>query len=318
MLNKIKNWLNKKIAILTLAMANVEKNSLGQSGDMLTTDTAKFKRNTQGTVADDLKQGVITEEVKNLRWRTYKVLQETQGLTAEIIGYDEDGMPIVKTKKVNYKSVLKKIKLEPSDNYPLEMVVDNSEIVISGNEAMDNNYIELLENPNITYDDKGEAISATHGEIDSNEFFAMNKTEKPIIIERDELPKFKLETYTKKLHIRKINDSKRLLEFYVSMYPDEFNRTTRLFISDVKKAIENPIQSTMLQIKTVNFVSYKTIGVNDFLEFKYNNIEFDKITTYNGHYVIKFVVDIELDGISIFDEHRVETLDKKYENKEKK
>ena len=315
---KIKDWFNRKLAILSLAMGNVEKNAFSLTGEAFATNTTQQQRHTQGTVADDLKQGIITEEVKNLRWRTYKVLQETQGLTAEIVGYDEDGMPIVKTKRVNNKVGLKKIKLEPSDTYPIEMVVDNSEIVISGNDSIDNKHIELLDNPEIIYNDNGEAISATHGEISSVEFFAMNKTEKPIIIERDELVKFNIETYTKKLHIRKINDSKRLLEFYVSMYPDEFNRTTRLFISDIKKAIENPNQSNMLSIKTVDFVSYKTIGVNDFLEFKYNNIVFDKITSYNGHYVIKFIADVELNGVSIFESHRMDTLDKKYENKEKK
>jgi len=315
---KLINWFNKKMAIIGLAMSNVEKNAFSLTGEAFAANTSQQQRHTQGTVADDLKQGIITEEVKNLRWRTYKVLQETQGLTAEIVGYDEDGMPIVKTKRVNNTVGLKKIKLEPSDTYPIEMVVDNSEIIISSHEAIDNKHIELLDNPEISYNDNGEAISATHGEINSTEYFAMNKTEKPIIIERDELVKFNIETYTKKLHIRKINDSKRLLEFYVSMYPDEFNRTTRLFISDIKKAIENPNQSNMLSMKTVDFVSYKTIGVNDFLEFKYNNIEFDKITSYNGHYVIKFIADVELDGVSIFESHRMDTLDKKYENKEKK
>ena len=315
---KVINWFKRKMAIIGLALSNVEKNAFSLSGEVLGGNTALQQRHTKGTVADDLKQGVITEEVENLRWRTYKVLEETEGRTAEIIGYDEDGMPIVKTKKINYNSALKKVKLEPSDSYPIEMVVDNSEIVIGGNEAIDNKHIELLDNPEITYDSNGNAISATHGEIDSLEYFAMNKTETPIIIERDEVAKFKLETYTKKLHVRKIDESKRLLEFYVSMYPDEFNRTTRLFISDIKKAIDNPLQSTILSINKVDFVSYKTIGVNNFLQFKYGNLVFDKIVTFNGHYVIKFIGEIEIDGVSIFDEHRVEALDKKYENKEKK
>lgn len=299
-------------------MSNVEKNAFTLTGEAFSTNTTQQQRHTQGTVADDLKQGVITEEVKNLRWRTYKVLQETQGLTAEIVGYDEDGMPIVKTKRVNNKVGLKKIKLEPSDTYPIEMVVDNSEIVIGSNEAIDNKHIELLDNPEIIYNDNGEAISATHGEINSTEFFAMNKTEKPIIIERDELVKFNIETYTKKLHIRKINDSKRLLEFYVSMYPDEYNRTSRLFLSDVKKAIINPSESTMLSFNGVGFITYNTVGSGDFLEYKYGNIVFDKIVEYNGHYVIKFIADVETDGVSILEGHRVVSLDKKYETKEKK
>lgn len=312
------NWIKNKIAMISLAMSKVEINTLSQIGTPLSEDTSKSQRHTKGTAVDDLKQGIITQEVKNLRWRTYKILGETQGRTAEIIGYDENGMPIVKTRKIDNKSSLRKVKLEPSDDYPIEMVVDNSEIPTSGNDTINNEYLDLLDKPQIVYDENGEAISATHGEIDANEFFITNKSELPINIERDEAPKFKIENFTKKLHIRKISESKRLLEFYVSMYPDEFIRTTRLFISEVKKAIENPKQSTMLSVNNVDFVSYKTIGVNDFLIFKYNNLKFDKIATFNGHYIIKFIGDVEINGESIFDEYRVDELDNKYENKDKK
>ena len=312
------SWIKNKIAMLSLAMSKVENNTLSQISTPLGEDTSKTQRHTKGTAVDDLKQGIITQEVKNLRWRTYKILGETQGRTAEIIGYDENGIPIVKTRKIDNKSGLRKVKLEPSDDYPIEMVVDNSEIPTSGNDTINNEYLDLLDKPQIVYDENGEAISATHGEIDANEFFITNKSELPINIERDEAPKFKIENFTKKLHIRKISESKRLLEFYVSMYPDEFIRTTRLFISEVKKAIENPKQSTMLSVNNVDFVSYKTIGVNDFLMFKYNNLKFDKIATFNGHYVIKFIGDVEINGESIFDEYRVDELDNKYENKDKK
>lgn len=315
---KISNWIKNKIAMLSLAMSKVENNTLSQTGTPLGEDTSKSQRHTKGTAIDDLKQGIITQEVKNLRWRTYKILGETQGRIAEIIGYDDDGMPIVKTRKTDNKSGLRKVKIEPSDKYPIEMVVDNSEIPTSGNDTINNEYLDLLDKPQIVYDENGEAISATHGEIDANEFFITNKSELPINIERDEAPKFKIENFTKKLHIRKISESKRLLEFYVSMYPDEFARTTRLFISEVKKAIENPKQSTMLSVNNVDFVSYKTIGVNDFLMFKYSNLKFDKIATFNGHYVIKFIGDVEINGESIFDEYRVDELDNKYENKDKK
>ena len=102
------------------------------------------------------------------------------------------------------------------------------------------------------------------------------------------------------------------------MYPDEYNRTTRLFISDVKKAMVKPIESTILNFEKVGFITYNTVGVSDFLEYKYNNITFDKIVEYNGNYVIKFICDIEIDGESILESHRVVELDKKYENKTKK
>ena len=123
--NKLKQWFNRRMAMLILAMSNVEKNALGQQGETLGSDVNQTQRNTQGQLADSLKQGEITQEVMNLRWRTYKILKESEGVTAEIVGYDEDGMPIVKTKKVNKKLGLKKVKLDPFDEYKLEMAMDN-------------------------------------------------------------------------------------------------------------------------------------------------------------------------------------------------
>jgi hypothetical protein len=339
MMKKIKRWFAGKMATISLAMANVEKNALGQMGETLSTDTAKFQRHTQGQLADSLINGEITQEVMDLRWRTYKIIRETEGVTAEIVGYDEDGMPIVKTRKRNVKAGLKKVKLDAFDDYPLEMIIDNSEIALGGNQAMDNDNISIFDEVIINQttgpigmvgpigqdgqkDIDGEPSkiewSASHGSISGTEYFATNKSETPILIIRNQVPKFKLETYTKKLNVRKINNSERLLEFYVSKYADEYNRTSRLFLSDLKKAIDEPEKSTILEFDAVNFITYKSMGANDFLEFEYNIISFDKIIEYNGFYVIKFIAEINIDGRDILDIHRVVELDKKYENKQKK
>ena len=335
----IKKWTGNKLATISLAMANVEKNSLGQSAEPLSTDTAKFQRHTQGQLVDSLVNGEITQEVIDMRWRTYKIIRETEGVTAEIVGYDEYGMPIVKTTKRNVKSGLKKVKLDEFDNYPLEMVIDNSEIVLSGNQAMDNDSISIFDEviinqttgpidmtgpigPDGQRDIDGEPSkiewSASHGSISGTEYFATNKSERPIILTRLNPPKFKLENFTKKLNVRTINKTEKLLEFYVSKYVDEYNRTSRLFISDIKKAIIEPEKSTILEFSGVNFITYKCMGVDDFLEFEYEIISFDKIIEYNGFYVVKFIAKVTLDGKDILEKHRVAELDKKYENKQKK
>jgi hypothetical protein len=314
---KIFNWFKRKMALLSLAVSNVEKNTLGQSGDVLSNDVNQVQRHTQGQLADSLKHGEITQEVIDLRWRTYKILKETEGVTAEIVGYDEDGMPIVKTKKVNKKLGLKKVKLDPSDSYKLEMVVDNSEIVIGGNQAMDNENISILDEVIKSENENGDMI-ATHGIINSVEYYATNKSERPIMIVRDDLPNFYLENFTLKMNVRTINETDKMLEFYVSKYPDEYNRTSRLFISEVKKIMNDGIKSTMLDLKNVNFITYKTLGSDDFLEYEYDNISFDKIVEFNGYYIVKFIGKVKISGNDILEIHRVAELDKKYEQKLKK
>ena len=72
------------------------------------------------------------------------------------------------------------------------------------------------------------------------------------------------------LNVRKINDSERLLEFYVSIYPDEYDRTSRMFLSELKRVIKNPRISDMIEISGVGFTTYKSIGVKDFHQYQYN------------------------------------------------
>ncbi len=314
---KFKNWLTKQIARLLFSTSNVEKNIFGQSGETLETDISKHQRHTQGMLADSLVNGEVTQEVLNLKWRTYKILKATNGVKSVITGYDEDGMPIVKTTKKNNKLGIKKVKLDKFDDYKLEMVLDNSEITLNTTDIMGNEHVSLLDSVIQNYDDDGNIISASHGVIGSTELSATEKGERPIKIERQETPNFFIENYTKKLNVRKINKKQRLLEFYVSSYPDEYNKNATLFINNIKKAINNPKQK-FLNIDGVEFVTYKTIGVDDFLFFKYNNLTFDKIIEFNGFYVIKFKANVEINGKDILEEHKVEELDKKYELKAKK
>lgn len=312
------NWIKNKIAGVLISVANVEKNSFSQEKNLLSDDISKHSEKETGTLMNSLKNNIVTQEVMDLRWRTYKVLRETEGFTAEIVGYETDGTPIVKTlKKDTNKSILK-IKVDENDPYPLEMVLDNTEIALDGTEPMHSEYLKLEDKPTLNYDDDGEIVSATHGGLSAAEYHATNKTKKPITIEREFTPRFNLEKYTKKLNIRKIDDENRLLEFYVSVYPDPYDRSSRLFLSEIKKVIVNPDLSNTFEMKSIDFISYKTLGTNDFLEYKYSDVTYDKIVEFNGFYVIKFKSKIKINGRDIFEEHRQEILDKKYKNKDKK
>jgi len=314
----IKKWLKKRVAIVSLAMSGIEKNALGQNGEQLSIPVSQERKHTQGTLADSLLNGIITKEVDSLRWCTYKILKASDGVIADITGYDDDGLPIIKIRRANKKRGLSKIKIDDYDNYPLEMVLDNSPIIISGNESMGNDNINLSDEPILNLDENGEVISATHGEISGLEYFTNTKGESPIKVNRTSLPKFEIEKYTTKLNVRTINEKDKLLEFCVSQYPNDDDRRSRLFISDIKKAIENPRVSTILDINEIEFITYKTLGVDDFLEYKYKIKSFDKIVLFNGSYVIKFLGEVIINGVDILEKYRNEALDIKYENKEKK
>jgi hypothetical protein len=56
----------------------------------MSTNITQSQRLTQGQVLDSLVNGEVTQEVMDLRWRTYKIMQASC-FTAEITGYEVDG-----------------------------------------------------------------------------------------------------------------------------------------------------------------------------------------------------------------------------------
>ena len=311
------NWIKRQITRFIILTSNLEKNALGQKGESLETDVNKHQRLTQGQLADSLINGEVTQEVLNLKWRTYKILKATEGVKSTIVGYDENDMPIVKTTKKNPKLGLKKVKVDDYDDYKLEMVLDNTEIALNTTDVMGNEELSILDSVLENYDDDGNLISVSHATIGATEHMATQKGDRPIKIERIDYPNFLIENYTKKLNVRKINKKEKMLEFYVSSYPDEYNKTTNLLLSAIKKVI-NGKHSTFLDFEAVEFLTFKTIGSEDFLLYRYENIKFDKIVEFNGFYVIKFKADVVINGKDILEKHKVGELDKKYEQKTKK
>ena len=313
----IRKYIRNKVAMLSLAMAGVEKNALGQMGEALNEPVSHEKKHVEGTVLNSLKEGKITQEVRELRWRMYKVLQESEGITIKIIGYDADGMPITKSTKKDYKKALKGIKLDSEDSYGLEMVVDNTPITKNTLEWLSNDNIKNYLDVTSDVDKDGDTINS-YGEIDAINFFNNSDMLFPLIVEREFVPKFEIERFTKKLNVRVIDDETRMLEFCVSLYPDSDDRKSSFLISELKKAMENKSFSTFLEIDNLSFITNKTIGSDNNLLYEYKNIKFDRIVTFNGFYIVKYIAEISTDGLNILDKFKEEELDKKYENKERR
>jgi hypothetical protein len=322
-MEKISKWLKKQMTAIALATANVEKNALGQESIDLGNNTDAHQRHNQGTLADSLVQGEITEEVKNLRWRMFKVLDASNKMIVSSLGVDEEGyhtLDIEQPDSVGSKVLLSKVKIDDFDDYPLELVIDNKEIAIGSMDAVNEdlkeyNYDERK--ASVEADEDGDA-KATIGEITNEAYHATIKGEKPVKVIRELRPKFEIERFTKKLNVRKINDKERLLEFYVSIYPDEYDKRSKLFLSELKRAMKNPRVINMLDITAVGFTTYKAIGVKDFHEYQYKITGFDKIVEFNGHYIIKFKSEVIVNGEYLLEKYRLSELDKKYENKERK
>jgi hypothetical protein len=324
-------FLKRQMAGLMSAMSAVEKNALGQEANDLGQNVNQIQRHKQGMLSDALTRGEITQEVKDLRWRMYKIVQASKGNIAKIVGYkepDENGYeePIVEVISTDPTKGLDKVTVDKVDKYPVELVFDNSEVSQGGNEVIDlaKDYDDTKERYDVDgygdsdYEDSETMDRKTIGEISIEDFESRMNFVRPLKVFRELRTKFAIEDFTKKLIVRKISNGSKLLEFYISKYPDENNRKSYLFISEIKKAMDNPRKCDSLDIQEVGFITDKTIGVEDYREFQYNNISFDKIVDFNGHYVVKFKADVLVDGKNILDGFIEADLEERYRNKEAK
>jgi hypothetical protein len=293
----LKDWFKNKVASLGISLSNVEKNLLSQDKKSLEDDTKQVQRHLQGTLLDSLLHGELTQEVKNLRWRTYKIYKEMSKYkpTFSYLNDDDDNPPeMINIETVDKKKYIKNIKVDDYDNYDLELSFNNIRSTLNLTDAIET-------------------------EITLKDYDAKIKGDVSLKINRNFIPKFYIENFTKKLNIRTIDDKNKLLEFYVSKYSDMYNPQTNVFINQIKKIINNgPSNHNFLEFDEVGFMTNNTIGADDFLLYTYDNIFFDKIVEFDGYYVIKFKAKVLINGEDLLKDFVQEELEKKYDNKETK
>lgn len=276
------NWIKNKIMWLSLALYNVEKNALSQKGESLSDDVGTVQRHRQGMLSDSLLHGEVTEEVKLLRHRMYKILDESSKIKAM---FKKDANGNITYELINKGLTPTRVKGDPSDTYKVELVIDNTGITDGANLTSEHPDDVIIDNPIVC-------------------------TRKGIT------PKFKIESYSNRLYVRYIEEDLRLLEFYIPKYVDQYNRKTTFLISELKKLLAAPKYSDVLDIQSVAFITFNAIGSQDFREFIYNIIKFDKIVEYDGSYIIKFIAKVITNGDNIIDKYKHEGQEKRYANKE--
>jgi hypothetical protein len=295
------NWLKKKLISLMIATSKSEGivNTTGAS----TEDSGMHQRHQEGLLAQSLVQGVMTQEVKELRWRIYKIEQHSQDNKTKVTGFDDNGYPLIETVKVN--------RLIP-DNYE----VDNIDVDIHEQKlkiVFDNKEIDLNLNSSLTKSEKEDA------DITLSEYLTAFKGEKSLFIERGDASSFNIEKYTKKLLVYDTKDDDTvLLDFYVSKYHDVDDRRSRLFLSEIKKVMNGKRLSGITDFQKVSFITHHNLGVKDNLEYEFEIEKFDKIFFFKDSYVIRFLAKTTIDGDDVLNKFKLDDLDEKYDKKDRK
>ena len=230
------NWVKKGIVSFSMALRGVEKNALNKLED---SNTGMVKPIGQNRLMKDLKEGNITQEVKQFRKKHYMILQESEKYKAKW-GKDGDYQMLTES-EINSRKIATG---DPYDSYNVEVSVENKPLTES-----------MLNPDNLVY---------------------------PIKVNRVVNTMVKLEEVSDKLHVRDIDGTNKLLDFYIPIKRDNENA-----LREAQNLIMNP---GINNFNNITNVSFTTPGGNMMI-FEYRVLAFDKVVEYNGHYIVKMFAE---------------------------
>ena len=263
MIKKIYNKIRSFFFYIFWGLKSADKIAFGAKEDPSNDGTVFEQQNEQNSVYKDLLKGEVTQEVKELRHEMY--FSERKSHKYKYIG---NGIVSKKNEIFDYPG-----KIDKTDGFPLQILQPNIE-------------------------DTG-TLSENLSEVD---YRIKSKKEFTIDIERDFIPRFRLEEFTNKLVVKRINENAVMLDFYTPIYKSQFNTIHKLFLKELENIYMGDVRSDVIDFKQVEFISFRAFGTDDLKKYTYNNIEFDNILIFDGHYVIKFTADIVNDGEDLINE----------------
>jgi hypothetical protein len=241
----IGKWIKKGAVTFTMAVGNVEKNALSQSEEAGGENTLSSIPMGQNQLMRDLKEGRLTQQVKQFRKHHYEVLQASEKFKAK---WGKDGdFKMMTEEEIAQRRVAQG---DPYDNYKVEVTIDNQAITKS-----------LLEHDQFV---------------------------RPIKVSRNVDSPAKIEESATKLHVRDIDGTRKLLDFYIDIEQPE----NRLAVLEARNLMVNPGITNFNNITNVGFT---TPGGN-MMMFEYKVLAFDKVVEYNGSYIVKMFAEVTKNG----------------------
>lgn len=245
---------------------------------------------TQGThtLSKALLRGDLTEEVKQLRYRTYKVDRESKKYKYYA--------PTLALKRKNGKDN-KFVSYDKSDGLDVITIQDCHPI--------------------------GENVTDAIHQIEDG---GRGKAEKyNIEIERNFVPRFRIEEFLKRLVVKRFDETHAILDFYFSIYPERFFITSddksfrsKAFIHEIENIRNNGVRSDILLMEKLRFVTSHAYKQDDLMEFVFRNLWFKEVAEFDGCYILRFKASIEHDGYDLTASYYNKEMDEKYKKHEKK
>ena len=137
---------------------------------------------------------------------------------------------------------------DPYDNYPVEIVFDNKAICAS--------------------------------------LYEMQEV-RPMKVKRGVIPRYKLENYTSVIHVRNIDGTHKLLDFYIPKGIDN-----HLLLNELEYLKRSNKLNDLVNITECYFTTQDV----EMLKFSYKILAFDKVVDHNNNYVVKLFAEVVEDG----------------------
>lgn len=137
-------------------------------------------------------------------------------------------------------------------------------------------------------------------------------------IKREFVPRYKIEEFTNKIVVKKIDDTHSQLDLYCTIYPNVDNFKSKGFISEIKKIKEEGIKSDITDFDGIKFITNKCYKQEELIQFEYDNIYLKEIVEYGGSYVLKFKSHNTCEPIDLKKKFFSKEMSDKYEKNEKK
>lgn len=236
-------------------------------------------------VYKDLLRGEVTQAVKELRHEMYYSERGSYGYQ-----YSGNGNSYKLEKPKPYTG-----NYENSDNGELILVQDNRPL------------LESLSEMGAVSVGRNTSISGALRDAPT----AVKKKAFEISIERDFLPQFRIEEYVTRLFVKRIDGDCVHLDFYLSMYPKQFDRRHRLFIGEMQHIAEGDTRSYILKFDKVRVIANNAWGVDNMREFEFMEPRFLKILLYDGCYILRYAAKMTKCGEDLIAKYYDETADGK-------
>ncbi len=277
-LNKIKRNIQIFFYSLFYGMKSTEDTVLHQTGLTNSPGTSVIKEIDDQRISKALLKGEVTQQVEELRYRTYKVDKESKDF--------EYYAPTLALKKDRQDKNF--MKYDDSDGLELITIQPNDVIV--------------------------ETVSETLEQVGGRG----KRTQYRIKIKRNFVPRYKIEEYITRLDVKKLDENHVILDMYVSKYPNDKDFKSKGFVREVEKIRDEKIKSDILDYEEISFITNHAYKLNDMVKFVFKNIWFREIIEFDGHYILKFKASLQQDVLDLTKKYFSKTMEEKYKNKEKK